>query len=171
MKLKSPSGVKIIFYILCFFTLVLPMNYRWHSSEIIFGFHYISDLFNIGEQKEEVYWFFYYFILYLLPPAIECTVWFLSKRKIFSDVCDIVLGTGSSVLMFCFFVSLKKSPIGIFVAMLCQLVIIALACIDLLSKVFSEQSFNKIIDMDSNKPPKKNSKKVKNQKNGRSNEL
>ncbi len=146
MKPKFLSIVKMVFYVLCFSSLFLPMSYNGHVNEVVFGFNYIIDLMHVGEIKEELYWFFYYFIIFILPPAIEIVFWFLSKKKIVSNVFDIILGTGSSVVMFCFFVTFKKSPIGIFVAMLCQIIIVVIACIDMLGNVFSERNFNSIID-------------------------
>lgn len=155
---KTLKTVKFILYILCFSTLFLPMNYRWHTNEVVLGINYFTDLAKMSESKEELYWFFYYFILFILPSVTQIVFWCFSKKQIWSDIWDIVVGTGSSVVMFCFFVSFRKSPIGVIVAMVCQIVIVAMGCIDLLMKVFSGKYFEDFLESKRKKVESKKNK-------------
>ena len=142
---KSIKYIKLVLYILCFSSLALPMNYSGHGGEWIFGISYIVDLFNIGPEKEELYWFLYYFGLFILPVTVEILFWTFSKRGIVSDVFDIMIGTACSALMFCFFISFRRSPAGIMVVIVLQILIVAMGCVGLISKVFSQQSFEDLI--------------------------
>ena len=142
---KSIKYIKLVLYILCFSSLALPMNYNGHGSQWVFGINYIVDLFSIGPEKEELYWFLYYFGLFILPVVVQLLFWTFSKRGIVSDIMDILIGTACSALMFCFFISFRKSPVGIMVVIVLQILIITVGCAGLISKIFSQQSFDDLI--------------------------
>ncbi len=142
---KSIKYIKLVLYILCFSSLALPMNYSGHSGQWVFGINYIVDLFNIGPENEELYWFLYYFGLFILPVVAEILFWTFSKRGIVSDIFDILIGTACASLMFCFFISFRKSPAGIMAVIVLQILIVTMGCVGLITKIFSQRSFENLI--------------------------
>ena len=135
MMLKSIKYIKLVLYILCFSSLALPMNYSAHG-QWVFGINDVIDLFNIGPEKEELYWFLYYFGLFIAPVAVQLVFWFFSKRGVVSDIMDILIGTACATVMFCFFISFRKSPVGIMAVIVLQILLITMGCAGLVTKYF-----------------------------------
>lgn len=143
--IKTIKYVKLVLYILCFSSLALPMNFDGYSNSWIFGINYITNLFNMGKAKEEIYWFLYYFMLFIVPVVIQILFWKFSKRGIVSDIVDILVGTACSTVMFCFFISFRNSPAGIMSVIVLQILITTMGCLGLVMKIFSQQSFEALI--------------------------
>lgn len=142
MNNKTLKNIKLALYILCFASLALPMNFDVHTNNWTFGVNYIFDLFAKNDDKEGLYWFLYYLILYIIPSVAEILFWRFSKKGVISDVFDVIAGTFSATVMFCFYISLKYSPVGIMVVMILQGAVVAIACVRLIMRIFSQDYFN-----------------------------
>lgn len=153
--IKTIKHIKFILYMLCFTSLVLPMNYNGHTGQWVFGINYFTNLFSMGYAKEELYWFLYYVGLFILPVAVQIVFWKKSSKGIVSDIIDILIGTACATIMFCFFISFKNSPAGIMTVIVLQVLIVAMGCLGLVSKMFLKQSFEELMLIEKNEKKQK----------------
>ena len=146
MNIKTLNYVKLVMYILCFASLALPMNFDAHTGHWILGINYVINLFSQNGDKEAMYWFFYYLILYIMPSVMEIVFFFLSKRGVISDIFDVLCATVCATVMFCFYISLKHSPVGIIVVMSLQAGVVVIACIRLVVRIFLQNYFDEMTE-------------------------